>query len=68
MIELQNEGADEVSQGQVFAGENYKRRHEVEGGEMVQDAGNRLPRLSDLTSNEFISVSIDFTDEKLKIG
>ena len=31
MDELQNEDADEVSQGQVFAGENYKRRHEVEG-------------------------------------
>ena len=29
--ELQNEDADEVSQGQVFAGENYKRRYEVEG-------------------------------------
>ena len=35
---------------------------------MVQDAGNRLPRLSDLTSNEFISISIDLTEEKLKIG
>ena len=50
MDELQNEDAEEVSQEEVFAGENYKRRYEVEGGEMVQDAGNRLPRLSDLIS------------------
>ena len=31
MIELQNDDAGEVSQEEVFAGENYKRRHEVEG-------------------------------------
>ena len=44
LVEMQNEDAEEVSQEEVFAGENYKRRYEVEGGEMVQDAGNKVPK------------------------
>ena len=59
MSELQNEGADEVSQGQVFAGENYKRRYEVEAVRWFRMQAIRSPRLSDLISNEYISFSID---------
>ena len=43
-MSCKTKGAEEVSQEEVFAGENYKRRYEVEGGEMVQDAGNKVPK------------------------